>query len=766
MNDKQKEAVLKIDGPLLILAGAGSGKTSTMTHRIAHMIEEGIDPYSILAVTFTNKAAGEMRSRVEELIGDALDMWIMTFHAMCLRILHMNAEAAGYKDNFVIYDTQDQKTLVKNIVKDKGYNEKEFAPQYVLAVISDCKEKEIGPSEFLDETGNSEKNRSMHAIYEEYEHRLKANNAMDFDDLLLNTVKLFKNNKDVLARYQRRFRYVMVDEYQDTNHIQYELVSMLAAEHHNICVVGDDDQCIYEWRGADIRNILDFEKDFPEAKVVKLEQNYRSCGNILDAAHSVIKNNKGRKDKKLWTSKDKGDKLIYHRLSNDKEEAGHVAREISYLHMNKGMSYNDIAILYRTNAQSRLFEEALTREGIPYRVLSGTRYYDRKEIKDIMAYMRLIVNPSDDLSLFRVINEPKRGIGAKTIEKLQAFAAVRGQSVLEALTDGDEDMLSSIPGKAYDKVRDMVSCINHLRAEKETLKVSDIFDALLVRTGYMKALEEQNTVEADGRIENLMEFKSVIYDYENEEEQPTIEGFMAQLTLAADVDDYDENDETVTLMTMHSAKGLEFNAVFMPGMEDGLFPGNKSFDSIDGMEEERRLCYVGITRAKKLLYLSSAEVRNRYGRTEFTRESQFLREIDKTLMTGDAVYEKNSRMGGIGVPTGSYDGASGEPYYPFGGNSGGGGSYGGSSAAMLFDDGDKPFDSLKYAKKETKIRAGASKPSSGDFDSEFNVGDHVQHPKFGRGLVTEVSARAVRVDFGEEGSKKLAVGVAPIKKCD
>ena len=747
LNDKQQEAVLATEGPLLILAGAGSGKTSTMTHRIAHLVEEGVDPYNILAVTFTNKAANEMRTRVEDLIGDSQGMWIMTFHAMCLRILHVHAEEAGYKDNFVIYDTQDQKTLVKNILKDKGITEKEYPPQYVLAIISDCKEKEIDPETYKAESGSTEKNKIIYMVYRDYEDQLKSNNAMDFDDLLLNTVRLFKKSPDVLEKYRRRFRYVMVDEYQDTNHIQYELVSMLAGGHHNICVVGDDDQCIYEWRGADIRNILDFEKDFPEARVIKLEQNYRSVGNILAAAHSVIKNNLDRKNKKLWTSKEDGEKVNYVRCDSDKEEAGYVARQIEFLRSRQGRSYNDIAILYRTNAQSRLFEEALTRYGIPYRVLSGMRYYDRKEIKDAMAYMRLVVNPADDISLVRVINEPKRGIGAKTLEKLSAFARVRGQGVLEALTDGDEEVLSAVPGKAYDSVKELVGCINYCRENKDTLSVSEIYDTLLVKTGYMKALESQNSVEAEARMDNLMEFKTVIADYENgfskdSEERPTLDGFMEQLTLAAEVDNYDETQSTVTMMTMHSAKGLEFPVVFMPGMEDGLFPGSKSFDSIAGMEEERRLCYVGMTRAKELLYLTSAEVRTRYGRTEYTRESQFLREIDKNLIAGDAVYQKRSFESSLGVPTGSVDGYSKAPYKPF-------------------DTSDRPFDSLKYAKSETKQKAAKAAAGS---DIDFAAGDKVKHPKFGEGLVIETTASVVTVAFDDAGIKKLAKGIAPLKK--
>ena len=534
LNSRQQEAVCQLEGPLLILAGAGSGKTSTMTHRIAHMLEEGISPYSILAVTFTNKAAREMRERVEELAGDrAGSMWIMTFHAMCLRILRVYPEEAGYEPNFVIYDGTDQKTLVKNILKENGISDREFAPQYLLAVISDQKEKGVDPEQYRETMENNYKTKAIYLVYREYQKRLRQNNAMDFDDILLNTVKLFERNEEILLRYQERFQYIMVDEYQDTNHIQYRLIRQLADRHRNLCVVGDDDQCIYQWRGADIRNILDFESDFPEAKVIKLEQNYRSKGNILDAAYSVIRNNRGRKSKKLWTDRDSGEKLRYYRANNDHEEAAYVARQIG--HMNRaGRPLTDFAILYRTNAQSRLFESALSREGIPYRVLSGMRYYDRKEIKDIMCYMRLVVNPKDDLSMRRIVNEPKRGMGDKTVEKVMGFAAVKNKSLLEALSD--PEVQDTLPGKAYDRVRELTDCLNLCRQERTNLKVSDIYDRLLTKTGYLPALEETGTVEAEGRIENLMEFKSVIYDYEKGTENPTIEEFMEQLTLAAEVD--------------------------------------------------------------------------------------------------------------------------------------------------------------------------------------------------------------------------------------
>lgn len=730
LNKKQQEAVKCKEGPVLILAGAGSGKTSTMTHRIAHMIEEGISPFNILAVTFTNKAAKEMRERVSDLIGNVSDsIWILTFHSMCLRILRTAPEVIGYAPNFVIYDSSDQKTLIKNIIKEKGINEKEFSPQFFISSIGNAKEKGMGPEEYIESVEDNYKTKAIGMVYLEYQKNLVKNNAMDFDDILLNCIKLFKMDEEVLSKYQNRFKYIMVDEYQDTNHIQYEIIKFLAESHHNLCVVGDDDQCIYEWRGADIRNILDFEKDFKEAKVIKLEQNYRSKSNILDAAHSVISNNRSRKSKKLWTDKDKGEKLKYYRAENDHEEADYVARQIGY--MNKdGRPFTDFAILYRTNVQSRLFESALGRHGIPYRVLSGMRYYDRKEIKDMMAYMRLVINPNDDLSMRRIINEPKRGMGPKTVEKIANYANAMNISLLEALNL--KEIQDNLPGKAYQQVGEMVEALNLNRQERENLTVSDIYNNLLVHTGYLESLENANTVEAESRIENLMEFKTVILEFEKEKEQnqeeADIESFMEQLTLAAEVDNYDENQEAVTLMTMHSAKGLEFPVVFLPGLEDGLFPGHKAFDSIAGMEEERRLCYVGMTRAKELLYLSSAEERTRYGRTEYTRESQFLREIDRKFLEGDAVYQKKLGTSGPGVSTGSYDGFSKTPY--------------------------KPFDALRYAKAATKVAQ----------EGNFNCGDKVTHKKFGYGMIIDVNQNTVTVAFETVGVKKLAVGIAPLKK--
>lgn len=735
LNEQQREAALYTEGPLLILAGAGSGKTATMTHRIAYLIEQGISPYKILAVTFTNKAAGEMRQRVEKLVGSCPGMWILTFHSMSLRLLRENYEAAGYEKNFVVYDTVDQKALFKNILKAQNIDTKEYPINYIAAIISKEKEADRGPEEYIHLEGENFKTKVIYNIYKEYQQQLKKNNAMDFDDLLRNALHVLRDNPDILSDYQRRFSYIMVDEYQDTNRIQYEIVRLLAQAHQNLCVVGDDDQCIYEWRGADIRNILDFEKDFPQAKVIKLEQNYRSCGNILAAAHSVIRNNRGRKAKKLWTEQDPGHKIVYSRLDNDKEEALYVAREIELLN-GPARSYDDFAILYRTNAQSRLFEDALRRRQIPYQILSGFSFYERKETKDMISYMRLVTNPKDEIAFLRIINEPKRGIGAKTIEKIRAIADVRSESMLDTIMD--EEVIAGLPSKSQGSIREMTDALKLCQTEKENLRISDIYDNLLVRTGYMKSLEEQNTIEAEARIENLLDFKSFIYDFESEKqkanEPATLEEFLEKVATDGDADKYESESGKVTLMTLHSAKGLEFPVVFMPGMEDGLFPGHRSIDSDEKMEEERRLCYVGMTRAKERLFLTSAAYRVLYGQGDFARESAFLRELDTKLLdsAGDTVYQPSRKTGGgIGINTGSQDGFGKSAY--------------------------KPYDPLQHAKKLVKSNANTG-------DSEFEPGDNVEHGKFGRGFVLEVGDKTISVVFDSVGVKKLARGIAPLKK--
>ena len=738
LNPEQRKAATHVDGPLLILAGAGSGKTATMTHRIAYLIEQGVSPYQILAVTFTNKAAGEMRERVEKLVGRCPGMWIMTFHAMSLRILREHCERIGYQHNFVVYDTIDQKTLIKTIMKEQNIDAKLYPQAYLSAAISKQKEHDVSPREYLETEADNFRRKVIGSVYRAYQEQLKRNNAMDFDDLLVNALHVLRDNPDILADYQHRFRYILVDEYQDTNHIQYEIIRLLAKARQNLCVVGDDDQCIYQWRGADISNILNFEKDFPQARVIKLEQNYRSYGNILAAAHSVIRNNRGRKAKKLWTDKEAGDKIVYRRCDSDKEEAYYIAQEIDLL-KNGQRTYDDFAILYRTNAQSRLFEDALKRRGIPYQILSGFSFYERKETKDMICYMRLVVNPADDLALKRVINEPKRGIGAVTLGKLEALARVHGLSLLDILSQ--DEISYSLPAKAQKAVGEMVRIIRLCAQEKENLRVSDIYDQLLVKSGYLKALEAEDTQEAASRIENLMDFKSFIYDYEKEkedtDEKSTLEEFLEKVATNGDADKLEEGTGKVTLMTMHSAKGLEFPIVFLPGMEDGLFPGHRALDNENGMEEERRLCYVGMTRAREKLFLTGAAYRVLYGRGEYTRESTFLRELDKSLLdeAGDTVFTAGRRTNNfLGVDTGSPDGFSEPAFRPY-----------------------PAYDPLKYARQAVRENTRSAGRS-------FTAGERVRHGKFGEGMVLEVDDKTVTVIFDSVGRKKLAKDIAPIEK--
>ncbi len=728
LNDKQREAAMYTEGALLILAGAGSGKTSTMTRRIAYLVDEkGVSPYNILAVTFTNKAAREMEERVEEILGSNSRMWIMTFHAACLRMLRMDGDRLGYTNSFAVYDPVDQKSIVKNLLKEYEIDEKKFTPNSILSNISKAKEQEIGPREFEENAGDF-RDETVAKVYRGYERILSRNNAMDFDDLILNAVRLLKENPDVLEKYQERFRYIMVDEYQDTNQLQYKLISLLAKKYGNICVVGDDDQCIYQWRGADIRNILNFEKEFPKAKVVKLEQNYRSTANILEAAHSVISNNKQRKRKKLWTDASQGEKIQYHRLESDYREAGYIAQEIGYM-AQQGENYRDFAILYRTNAQSRNFEDSLAQRRIPYRVIGGLRYYDRMEIKDMIAYMRLVANPMDDIAFDRVVNSPKRGIGKATMDKIKSVANYCEKSIFQYVES--EAIADTLSGKASKGMNEFLEIIREYSEEKENLRVSDIYEGLLIKSGYLKALEDQGTAEADGRIENLMEFKSVIYEFENRDSKLELDEFLEKLALLSDVDNHDSEANAVTLMTMHSAKGLEFPYVFMPGMEDGLFPSWRSRDSISQMEEERRLCYVGMTRAKRRLWMTSAESRLLYGKVNATRESEFMREINPKLLAGDGVY----KSGSVGAKTGSTRYLDGR-YDPI--------------------SGDYRFQNYIKAKSEMKKKFV--------HDEHFEIGDRVIHSKFGEGVVLEVTPKIIRVEFVGDGVKKLAVGIAPIKK--
>lgn len=729
LNPMQREAAVSTGGPLLILAGAGSGKTSTMTHRIAYLIKEKkVAPYHIFAVTFTNKAAKEMRERVENLIGDSANMWILTFHSACLRILRSYISHLGYTSDFTVYDATDQKTVLKECLVQENLDDKTYTIPSLQKIIGECKDKGIRPEQFGETYGYGFREKNIAKIYERYEKMLKKNNALDFDDLILKTVELFEKQPEVLESYQDRFKYIMVDEYQDTNFMQYRFIELLAQKNQNICVVGDDDQCIYQWRGADIRNILEFEKDFPNAKIIKLEQNYRSSGYILDAAYSVIKNNMGRKNKKLWTDKDKGEKIKYYQAFSEKDEALFIAREIDRL-KSKYQRYSDFAVLYRTHAQSRTFEEAFSMMDIPYRIVGGLRFYERKEIKDILAYMRLILNTWDDLNLKRIINEPKRGIGDKTLDKLQGVAIVREESLFEVLKD--EAIIESLSSKASQSIKELVQMILYFNNNKDTLKVSDIYDGLLEQSGYLQALENQNTIEAKGRVENLMEFKSVIYDYEHNNDAPMLSEFLEKISLMTDIDNHDSDENAVILMSLHSAKGLEFPVVFMPGMEEGLFPGRRAYDSFEGLEEERRLCYVGITRAREKLYMLSSDQRTMYGKTEYTKISKFITEIDKDLFEEEDTPKKSA----------------GQTYKTI--------------------DNFSPFDQIKYIKQSNTVKASNTLKDTSASDP-FKDGDKVRHKKFGTGMIVSLKTKdnntTATIIFDQVGMKELILEFANLEK--
>ncbi|NFV13587.1 DNA helicase PcrA [Clostridium sporogenes] len=631
LNKEQHEAATIIDGPLLILAGAGSGKTRVLTYRIAHMIENlNIYPSKILAITFTNKAAGEMKERIKVLVGDVVEgMWVSTFHSSCVRILRREIDKLGYDKNFTIYDTYDQKTLVKQCMEELNINDKDITDREIINTISSQKDNLISPKEFKKfSSGNYRKDKIADA-YILYQKKLKTNNALDFDDLIYKTVELFKTNKEVLEFYQRKFKYIMVDEYQDTNKSQYELVKLLASVHRNICVVGDDDQCIYEWRGADISNILNFEKDYKEAKVIKLEQNYRSKGNILNAANEVIKNNSQRKNKVLRTENENGNKIKVFRAYSDIDEAKFVASEIKKIIKDSDKSFNDFAVLYRTNAQSRIFEDIFMKADIPYRLIGGLKFYDRKEIKDLMAYLKLINNPLDDISLRRIINVPKRSIGDATVKKVQEFANEMDECMYSVLLDADQ--ILTLSQRSITSIKKFVSIVNNFIRKKDDISVSALIKEVLEDTGYLKELKNSKNPDDVSRVENLKELVSAASDFERESEDKSLGTFLEKVALVTDIDNYDENSESVAMMTVHSAKGLEFPVVFMVGMENGIFPGTQSLSDPKEMEESRRLCYVAITRAKEQLYITSAEIRKVFGRTVAYGISDFVSEISKDL---------------------------------------------------------------------------------------------------------------------------------------
>ena len=730
LNNEQREAVFCTEGPLLMLAGAGSGKTRSLTHRIAYLIEEkGVAPWNILAITFTNKAAQEMRERVDALVGyGAEDIWISTFHATCSRILRRHIDLLGYDRNFTIYDASDQKSLMKEVLKEMKIDTKQFPERSVMSEISSAKNEYKSPLDYRNEYGSNFRNQRIADIYEHYQKRLKENNALDFDDLLVKMVDLFQTNPDVLEHYQDRFQYIMVDEYQDTNTVQFLLVSLLAKKYRNLCVVGDDDQSIYKFRGANIYNILNFEKVFPDAQVIRLEQNYRSTQNILNAANGVIANNKGRKEKKLWTENQKGELVHFKQYDTEYDEADGVVSRINFLAM-RGVQYKDMAILYRTNAQSRIFEEKLKQKNIPYAIVRGISFYDRKEIKDLMSYLKVVDSGMDDLSVKRIINVPKRGIGQTTINRLQEFAILNQMSFLDAVFNADE-----IPevARALAKLHKFADMIEEFREYASEHEISELLEHILDVTQYRAELEAEGTDESISRLEDIEELFNDIAYYEEEEENPNLRDFLAEkdmYTLNAGIDNLEDENNKVLLMTLHNAKGLEFNNVFLGGMEEGVFPGFGAMMSGDEseIEEERRLCYVGITRAKERLFLSAAKRRMLRGQTQYNRRSRFIDEIPgQYLDTEQRVSEQRVVKNTERPAKYQYGAKAGKPY-------------------NLSDFKVKPVGELDY-----------------------QVGDRVKHIKFGVGTVQEITKGGrdfeVAVEFDRVGRKKMFASFAKLKK--
>ena len=760
LNEPQRQAVMATDGPLLILAGAGSGKTRVLTHRTAYLIEEcGVNPYNIMAITFTNKAAGEMRERIDQMVGYGSEsIWVCTFHSTCVRILRRYIDRLGFGTNFTIYDSDDQKTLMKDICKRLEIDTKMYKEKMFLSAISSAKDELIDPIEFETRAAGDYVKRKQAQVYREYQQALKQNNALDFDDLIMKTVELFKLDKEVLASYQDRFRYIMVDEYQDTNTAQFELISLLALKYQNLCVVGDDDQSIYKFRGANIYNILNFEHHFPDATVIKLEQNYRSTQNILDAANAVIANNQGRKEKRLWTDNGAGDKITFEQLDTAAEEADFVARDIARRVRKGEYQYKDCAILYRTNAQSRLFEERFITANIPYKIFGGVNFYARKEVKDLLAYLKTIDNGQDDLAVRRIINIPKRGIGAASINKVALYAQEQEISFYDALCVAEQ-----VPGlgKAAAKIRPFVLFIQSMKAKAKLLSVTDLLQEVIETTGYVRELEAEGTDEAEARIENIDELISKAVDYAEGEEAPTLNGFLENVALVADIDSFDENSDYVVLMTLHSAKGLEFPNVYLAGLEDGLFPSYMSITSDNSqaeIEEERRLAYVGITRAKKNLTITSARVRMVRGQTQYGKVSRFVREIPPELLSGK-IYEPKTKEEPIEQST-FQKARKAFRTVP---------SYGGSGYGKEVGEGyGSTFRSSKATKPVyTKVENQRDFGSAGGALS-YQVGDRVRHIKFGDGEVMAIVSGGrdyeVTVDFDKVGTKKMFASFAKLKK--
>lgn len=762
MNDRQTEAVKTTEGPLLIMAGAGSGKTRVLTHRIAYLIDEKfVNPWNILAITFTNKAAREMRERAMALNPATADTLIATFHSMCVRILRRDADHIGYNRNFTIVDPGEQRTLMKRILKNLNIDPKKWNERAILGTISNAK------NDLLDEVAYENQAGDMYTqivakCYKAYQAELRQSEAMDFDDLIMLTLHLFDQNPDVLAYYQQRYQYIHVDEYQDTNHAQYQLVKLLASRFKNICVVGDADQSIYGWRGADMQNILDFEKDYPEAKVVMLEENYRSTKKILQAANAVINNNRNRRPKKLWTQNADGEQIVYYRARDEREEAVFVASTIDNIVREQGKNFKDFAVLYRTNAQSRTIEEALLKSNIPYTMVGGTKFYSRKEIRDVISYLNVIANTADNISYERIVNEPKRGVGPGTLEKIRDFANLQNMSLLDASAN---IMLSGVKGKAAQAVWDLANLLMNLRADLDKYSVTELVETVLDKTGYLDALRVQNTLESQARIENIEEFLTVTKNFdENQDDAPEDESgidklsrFLSDLALIADTDDGDVETAEVTLMTLHAAKGLEFPIVFLIGMEEGVFPLSRAAEDQDELEEERRLAYVGITRAEQLLFVTNANARTLFGKTSYNRPSRFIREIDDELL----------QYQGLARPANSSFGV----------------CYSNSSdQSMSFGKGMSLQQALQarkakvqptsrgvqlYSKAVKGVPFGQASGASKEA-VDWQIGDIAHHRKWGDGTVLAVTGsgktQELKINFPEVGLKKLLASVAPIEK--
>ena len=759
LNDKQKEAVLNTDGPCLVIAGAGSGKTKVLTHKIAYlMAEKNIKPWNILAITFTNKAANEMKQRVENLVGEAAkDMWIGTFHSICVRILRKTIDRIGFDSSFLIFDTSDQKTLIKECMKTLKIDDKMFTDKSVLAEISNGKNEMLEPKAYMVKYAGDFRREKIGEIYELYQKRLKENNAIDFDDIINFTIKILTENPDILEYYSEKFKYILVDEYQDTNKAQFTLVTILASRYGNITVVGDNDQGIYSFRGADISNILNFEKDYPGTKIIKLEQNYRCTGNILNAANAVIKHNENKYEKKLWTQNDEGELPTIHRADDEYDEGRYIVEQINHLKREEYFKNSDFVILYRMNSQSRAIEEILRREDIPYKIVGGLKFYERKEIKDIISYLRLIYNPSDNISLKRVINEPKRGIGKTSVDNVQEISENTGTSMFEIIKNAEQYGLNRLKANS----QEFINLIEEMRSKINDLSISEIIKETLNKSGYVKALEAEDTTEAESRIQNLEEFLTVAIEFEEQEAENSLADFLEGITLSSDIDGMEETEDSVTLMTLHSAKGLEFNTVFLVGMEEGIFPGYKSIGEPKELEEERRLFYVGITRAKRYLYLTCSRKRTIFGSTSYNAISRFVNEIPKDLLNG---YEETFEEKEKSFKDSSYK-------WEYGSSSNKVSTY------RLEENKEKSYatKNLSLSNSGYQFRTAESflnsinnkKQNSGVDISKYKEGQRVYHKKFGEGTINKIEPEGedykIEICFDKAGTKRLMAKFAGLE---